>query len=251
MLLVFFVSMLVDATMTTGILAGFVDPLIFEIYANNLRIRYAEHVRAGLKEGRNPDGGRLRVQGPRQAATRGDREARMNDTVEEVTQEVEPMFAVDTEGNIREMVMVMDRDEGEAQNAPDLQTIVAENPEMRREQVSEALRSFGIDLQKMGLKLELQNTATDAKSVKTVDHRTAVTHASGGQEKLHLEGENPGSESHLSMTTLKSESIGKSDGGRKEGDRSKSSGKREGKGEAPRLTINAVRAFLHDPKVGS
>ncbi|KAH7952784.1 hypothetical protein HPB49_001073 [Dermacentor silvarum] len=49
MLLVFLVSMLVDATMTTGILAGFVDPLIFEIYANNLRIRYAEHVRAGVK----------------------------------------------------------------------------------------------------------------------------------------------------------------------------------------------------------
>ncbi|KAH8040764.1 hypothetical protein HPB51_012934 [Rhipicephalus microplus] len=93
MLLVFLVSMLVDATMTTGILAGFVDPLIFEIYANNLRMRYAEHVRGGLKEAddtltevdfvfKDPAKQRHVVSG----------EARMDDTVEEVTQEVESVF---------------------------------------------------------------------------------------------------------------------------------------------------------------
>ncbi|XP_064483857.1 uncharacterized protein LOC135396685 isoform X2 [Ornithodoros turicata] len=45
MSLVFFVSMFVSSTMTTGLLVGFIDALIFEIYANNLRVRYAMYTR--------------------------------------------------------------------------------------------------------------------------------------------------------------------------------------------------------------
>ncbi|XP_065290341.1 uncharacterized protein [Dermacentor albipictus] len=207
MLLVFLVSMLVDATMTTGILAGFVDPLIFEIYANNLRIRYAEHVRAGHKEAdatltevdfvfKDPAKQRRVVAG----------EARMDDTVEEISQEAEPMFAVDTEGNVQQIAMVVDRDEG--QGPADLEAQLAENPQRRREQVSEALRSYGIDLQKMGLKLELQDTTIDGKSAST---NVSVT----------TDGENRSTDTHLSLVTQKSEPGGKSEGRRRESDRSK------------------------------
>ncbi|KAK8762239.1 hypothetical protein V5799_026494 [Amblyomma americanum] len=107
MLLVFLVSMVVDATMTTGILAGFVDPLIFEIYANNLRIRYAAHMRSDLKA---PDASVTEVDfmfkdTAKHRSALGST-ARMGDTVQ-LTQEdwEEPVFALDSRGNIRQLIL--------------------------------------------------------------------------------------------------------------------------------------------------
>ncbi|KAL1434764.1 hypothetical protein MTO96_001662 [Rhipicephalus appendiculatus] len=203
MLLVFLVSMLVDANDdhgNTGRLRG-------SAHLRNLREQPAHPIRRTRPRRPQADATLTEVdfvfKDPAKQRRVVAGEARMNDTVEEVTQEVEPMFALDSEGNVLETVMVMDRNEGEVQKRPDLPTTLADNPEMRREQLSEALRSFGIDLQKMGLKLELQDSAMDAKSVKTVDYRTAVTHVSGAEDKLLLDDDNPGRESHLSLTTLK------------------------------------------------
>ncbi|CAN8026721.1 unnamed protein product [Ixodes persulcatus] len=49
MVIAFIVSMFIDPTMATGILAGFMDALVLEVYANNLRIRYAYHLLSVVK----------------------------------------------------------------------------------------------------------------------------------------------------------------------------------------------------------
>ncbi|KAK8775770.1 hypothetical protein V5799_030884 [Amblyomma americanum] len=168
MLLVFLVSMVVDATMTTGILAGFVDPLIFEIYANNLRIRYAAHMRSDLKA---PDASVTEVDfmfkdTAKHRSALGTT-ARMGDTVQ-LTQEdwEEPVFALDSRGNIRQLILYVDRKEEGAHQvrsgaASPLPQDLAENPDMRREQVTEALRTFGVDLSQLGLKLELEEEVSE------------------------------------------------------------------------------------------
>lgn len=49
MMIAFVVSMFIDPTMATGILAGFMDALVLEMYTNNLRIRYANYLLSVLK----------------------------------------------------------------------------------------------------------------------------------------------------------------------------------------------------------
>ncbi|CAN8002829.1 unnamed protein product [Ixodes pacificus] len=49
MVIAFIVSMFIDPTMATGILAGFMDALVLEVYANNLRIRYAYYLLSVVK----------------------------------------------------------------------------------------------------------------------------------------------------------------------------------------------------------
>ncbi|XP_077520120.1 uncharacterized protein LOC144129938 [Amblyomma americanum] len=192
MLLVFLVSMVVDATMTTGILAGFVDPLIFEIYANNLRIRYAAHMRSDLKA---PDASVTEVDfmfkdTAKHRSALGTT-ARMGDTVQ-LTQEdwEEPVFALDSRGNIRQLILYVDRKEEAHQvrsgAASPLPQDLAENPDMRREQVTEALRTFGVDLSQLGLKLELEEEAKSEAPAKAPASRCPPlppTESEGDQSK--------------------------------------------------------------------
>ncbi|KAM7292758.1 hypothetical protein ISCGN_025896 [Ixodes scapularis] len=49
MVIAFVVSMFIDPTMATGILAGFINALVLEVYANNLRIRYASYLLSVVK----------------------------------------------------------------------------------------------------------------------------------------------------------------------------------------------------------
>lgn len=71
----------------------------------------------------------------------------------------------------------------------------------------------------------------DGKSLKTADYRSASTNVSVTKDMLPADGENRITDTHLSLVTQESEPVGKSEGRRRESDRSKVSGMLEDNGK--------------------
>ncbi|CAN7992634.1 unnamed protein product [Ixodes hexagonus] len=104
MTIAFCVSMFVDATMATGILAGFVDALVFELYANNLRIRYARHLLSSVKpREQTPEEVDFVFKDPLT-------QKRRHSTVAALFMGEKDSWSLDSEGILKEKIVVVDRE---------------------------------------------------------------------------------------------------------------------------------------------